>query len=265
MLVRFIPVFTPKAPHHYNRHTHTMPGVKKPTTRNDGRLRVNFTLAQLQPHFHKTQRQTAATLGVSVSSLKRNCRRVGLDSWPWRRMRSLEKKKRHDIATVIATELGRARAPTGDTPAAAVRPEIASPTLWGEYRCASPTSVDAFPPSRRQPHRHRYPHFMAMHAATPSSRLVLPPLRHQQQRLPSIAELLLQLQHRASQSVAVAPCPRQTQAAQCCYRYHSCCCPGAVSNTWRPTTSESETDEGAADMSQVRSEGKIDSNTNSDL
>eukprot|EP00960_Hanusia_phi_P049379 759523-Hanusia_phi.AAC.5 len=51
---------------------------------------VEITLDRLRPLFHLRQEIAAEILGVSLSSLKTSCRRLGLNRWPYTRFNSNE-------------------------------------------------------------------------------------------------------------------------------------------------------------------------------
>ena len=46
------------------------------------RAPMEFSLATIAQHFHEPQAQAAKTMGVSITSIKQICRRLGIVKWP---------------------------------------------------------------------------------------------------------------------------------------------------------------------------------------
>uniref|UniRef100_A0A1D2A4X3 RWP-RK domain-containing protein n=1 Tax=Auxenochlorella protothecoides TaxID=3075 RepID=A0A1D2A4X3_AUXPR len=56
-----------------------------------GVLASSITLEDVAAHFHLPADKACQQLGISLTVLKRVCRRVGVDRWPYRRVKSLER------------------------------------------------------------------------------------------------------------------------------------------------------------------------------
>eukprot|EP00960_Hanusia_phi_P049375 759523-Hanusia_phi.AAC.1 len=52
--------------------------------------KVELTVNMLEPLYHTRQEDAAAILGVSLSSLKSSCRKLGISRWPYSRKRNDE-------------------------------------------------------------------------------------------------------------------------------------------------------------------------------
>eukprot|EP00960_Hanusia_phi_P021160 625094-Hanusia_phi.AAC.1 len=59
--------------------------------RSDRRQTVQLTRLLLSELFHLRQQEAAQHLGISLTSLKTACRRLGLDRWPYMRDRVSDK------------------------------------------------------------------------------------------------------------------------------------------------------------------------------
>lgn len=61
-----------------------------------------ITLSDLSPHFNLSLRDAAAKMDISVTTLKRACRRLGLQRWPRRELASKANEASHKAAAVAA-------------------------------------------------------------------------------------------------------------------------------------------------------------------
>ena len=51
-----------------------------------------ITLEELEQYFNIPEKQVAKNLGVCLTSLKKLCRHHGIHRWPYRKLKSIEKK-----------------------------------------------------------------------------------------------------------------------------------------------------------------------------
>lgn len=61
-----------------------------------------ITIEDLAPHFHVSLRDAASRMGISVTTLKRACRRLGLQRWPRRELASRAQEVSNAAAQVAA-------------------------------------------------------------------------------------------------------------------------------------------------------------------
>jgi len=61
-----------------------------------------ITLDDLSHHFHLSLRDAAAKMDISITTLKRACRRLGLQRWPRRELASKANEASHKVAAVAA-------------------------------------------------------------------------------------------------------------------------------------------------------------------
>lgn len=71
-----------------------------PTTYGHGDRTI--TIEDLAPHFHVSLRDAASRMGISVTTLKRACRRLGLQRWPRRELASRAQEISNAAAQVAA-------------------------------------------------------------------------------------------------------------------------------------------------------------------
>lgn len=64
---------------------------------------MRFTKEQLEPLFDVPSKQAAKKLGISNNHLKRMCRRIGIERWPHRKIRSLKRLKERVSGSTVQT------------------------------------------------------------------------------------------------------------------------------------------------------------------